>query len=90
MPRLGDNIDDYCSRCKLPTDHSVVSAMGEEVLKTRCRTCGFEHNYRHNKGGKGPMTNQQAFEQVMASVMGSASQPLPKAAKGKKKKPAGG
>ena len=90
MFRLGDDIDDYCSRCKLGTDHSVVSVMGEEVLKTRCRTCGFEHNYRHNKGGKGQMTTQQAFDQVLASVMGSASQPLPKPAKARKKKPAGG
>jgi hypothetical protein len=68
--RLGDNIDDYCSRCKLGTDHAVVSMLGEEVKITRCRTCDSEHKYRHNKGGK-QMTNKEAFDKVMASVMGA-------------------
>ena len=36
--RLGDIIDDYCSRCHRLTDHSVVAMLGEEVRKTRCRT----------------------------------------------------
>ncbi len=31
--RLGDDIDDHCSRCKRTTDHSIVSMMGEEVLQ---------------------------------------------------------
>jgi len=70
--RLGDVIDDYCSRCKLSTNHSVVSMLGEEVKKVRCRTCDHEHNYRRNKGGKsrlGGMTRQEAFDKVLASVM---------------------
>ncbi len=67
--RLGDYIDDYCTRCKRTTDHAVVSMMGEEVLVTRCRTCDFEHKYKHNKGSK-QMTKQEAFDKVLASVMG--------------------
>ena len=47
--RLGDDIDDYCSRCKLSTTHAVVSMVGEEVQKVRCRTCNHEHKYRKNK-----------------------------------------
>ncbi len=68
MPRLGDDIDDYCSRCKRTTDHSVVSMSGEEVQKTRCRTCGNEHSYRKNKGGKKEMSAQEAFQKVLSSV----------------------
>lgn len=37
--RLGDYIDDYCSRCKRSTDHAVVSMEGEAVQRVRCRTC---------------------------------------------------
>ena len=37
--RLGDYIDDHCSRCKRTTDHAVVAMEGEEVQKVRCRTC---------------------------------------------------
>ena len=69
MPRLGDDIDDYCSRCKRTTDHSVVTMSEEEVQKTRCRTCGNEHSYRKNKGKK-EMSAQEAFQKVLSSVSG--------------------
>jgi len=68
--RLGDDIDDLCSRCKRSTDHSVVSMMGEEVLRTRCRTCNNEHKYRHNQGGRKEMTAKEAFEKLVASMPG--------------------
>ncbi len=69
--RLGDDIDDHCSRCKRTTDHAIVAMMGEEVLKTRCRTCGGEHKYRQNKGKTKEMTTQEAFDKVLATVTGT-------------------
>ncbi|MGZ4829956.1 MAG: hypothetical protein ACXV5R_15125 [Candidatus Angelobacter sp.] len=80
--RLGDDIDDHCSRCKRTTDHSVVSMMGEDVLKTRCRTCSSEHKFRQNKGRKKEMTAKEAFDHVLASVTGQLEETKP----GKKKK----
>ena len=50
--KLGDTIDDYCSRCQLLMNHYVVSMVDTEVGKVRCQTCSNEHNYRHGKGGK--------------------------------------
>jgi recombinational DNA repair protein (RecF pathway) len=82
--RLGDDIDDHCSRCKRTTDHSVVSMMGEEVLRTRCRTCSSEHKFRQNKGRKKEMTAKEAFDQVLASVTG-AQPDVSSTAKKKKK-----
>ena len=79
--RLGDDIDDYCSRCKLSTTHAVVSMLGEEVKKVRCRTCNYEHNYRRNKGGRTPLTKQEAFDKVLAKVMGTEMPPGPKNSK---------
>ncbi|MCH7477712.1 MAG: hypothetical protein IIA14_06385 [SAR324 cluster bacterium] len=69
--RLGDTIDDHCSRCRLLTDHSVVALIGEEVKKVRCRTCNDEHNFRHGKGGQKKKPKLSAYEQVLASVMAS-------------------
>lgn len=71
--RLGDYIDDHCSRCKRTTDHSIVVMVGEEVLKTRCRTCDNEHKYRHNKSRTKEMTAKEAFDKVLASI--TAQQP---------------
>ena len=72
--RLGDYIDDYCTRCKRSTDHSVVSMFSDDVKKVRCRTCDSEHNYKHNKGSR-EMTAREAYEKVLASVMGAQSTP---------------
>ncbi len=82
--RLGDDIDDHCSSCKRTTDHSVVSMMGEEVLRTRCRTCNSEHKYRQNKSRSKEMTAKEAFDHVLASVTGA--QPDASSTAKKKKK----
>jgi hypothetical protein len=83
--RLGDNIDDYCTRCKRSTDHSIVAIVDEEVQKVLCRTCNTEHKYRHNDSGKKELTKEEAFQKVLANVsaqMEGKSQPAKK--KGRK------
>ena len=82
--RLGDDIDDHCSTCKRTTDHSIVSMMGEEVLRTRCRTCNSEHKYRHNKNRTKEMTAKEAFDKVLASV--TSAQPESSTSTKKKRK----
>jgi hypothetical protein len=57
--------------------------MGEEVLRTRCRTCNSEHKYRKNKGRRKEMTAQEAFDKVLATMPGMQSEP---AKPGRKKK----
>ena len=81
--RLGDDIDDHCSRCKRTTDHSVVSMVGDEVLQTRCRTCNSEHKYRRNQGRTKEMTAKEAYDKIVASITGSQPE---EPASGKKKK----
>ena len=56
--------------------------MGDEVLKTRCRTCNSEHKYRQNKSRSKEMTAKEAFDKVMASVTGG----MPETASPAKKK----
>ena len=83
--RLGDDIDDHCSSCKRTTDHSIVSINGEEVLRTRCRTCNSEHKYRGNKGRKKEMTAKDAFDTLLASVTGATQEAPKKTSKARKK-----
>jgi hypothetical protein len=66
--RLGDNIDDYCTRCKRSTDHSIAAIVGEEVQKVMCRICHTEHPYRHNDSGK--PTKEQAFNKLLDDAKG--------------------
>jgi len=48
-PRLGDDIDDYCVRCKRIMNHSVVSVINAEPAKVRCRICHSDHDFRHEQ-----------------------------------------
>ena len=81
--RLGDYIDDHCSRCKRTTDHAIVAMVGEEVVKVMCRTCNSEHKYRHNRSGKKEMTAEEAFQKVLANVPGGTAAGEPAAKKKK-------
>lgn len=47
--RLGDDIDDFCIKCKRITNHAVVSIVNDTAAKVRCRNCYSEHDYRHEQ-----------------------------------------
>jgi hypothetical protein len=83
--RLGDLIDDYCSRCRLLTNHSVVSIVDGEPAKVQCRTCHNEHNHRRGKAPakKAATRKAQLFDAVLASIVGTPAEGEA-SAKGKK------
>ena len=68
--RLGDIVDDHCSKCRLLTNHSVVSVVNGEIAQVRCRTCYNEHKFRHGKGGAKKKSSKKAdlFDQVLAKI----------------------
>jgi len=47
--RLGDILDDYCSRERRITNHVVVAMIDDKVKQTRCTTCDADHEYRAAK-----------------------------------------
>ncbi len=47
--RLGDVLDDYCTRERRVTNHAVVALVGNDVKLTRCTTCDTEHPYKAAK-----------------------------------------
>src|SRR5207248_11017258 len=47
--RLGDILDDYCTRERRVTNHAIVAMVGDDVKQTRCTTCDTEHEYKHAK-----------------------------------------
>lgn len=69
-PRLGDDIDDYCVRCKRIMNHSIVSVLGGQPAKVRCRTCHSDHDYRHEQPPppKVDLRKQALFNDVLKKV----------------------
>jgi hypothetical protein len=68
--RLGDDIDDFCVRCKRLTNHLVVSVLNDEPAKVRCRTCHNDHDYRHEQAPppKVDLRKQALFNEVLKKV----------------------
>jgi hypothetical protein len=68
--RLGDDIDDYCVRCKRVMNHAVVSVINAEPAKVRCRTCHSDHDYRREQPPppKVDPRKQALFNEVLKTV----------------------
>ena len=91
--RLGDDVDDYCVKCKRVTNHSILSMVEGEPAKVRCRTCYAEQQYRRCEipPSKKDLKKAALFYQVLSAIPGAgdapAAEPAPveEKAKGKKK-----
>jgi len=68
--RLGDDIDDFCVRCKRVMNHAVVSVMNAAPAKVRCRTCHSDHDYRHEQAPPPKVDARKAalFNEVLKKV----------------------
>jgi hypothetical protein len=68
--RLGDEIDDYCPRCKLLLNHAVASMVGSTVVKVVCQTCHSEHPYKNAEVPPKKKSGPRAalMDQVLAKV----------------------
>ena len=73
--RIGNEVDDYCTRCHRLTNHTVAAMVADDIASTTCRTCGFNHSY---KGGKAPQRapkKSTAFDEVLAGIIGTQPPP---------------
>lgn len=68
--RLGDDIDDYCVRCKRVMNHAVVSVINAVAAKVRCRTCHSDHDFRHEQQPPPKVDARKAalFQEVLKTV----------------------
>jgi hypothetical protein len=68
--RLGDDIDDFCVRCKRVMNHNVVSVIKGVAAKVRCRTCHNDHDFRHEQPPPPKVDSRKAalFNEVLKTV----------------------
>ncbi len=79
--RLGDIIDDFCVKCRRLTNHAIVSLVGNEAAKVRCRTCYHDHDYRHEqapptKKELKKLEEERLAAQALAEQNGSGTPPI--------------
>jgi len=71
--RLGDDIDDFCVKCKRVMNHAVVSLLNDGPAKVRCRTCHSDHDFRNEQPPPPKVDPRKAalFNQVLGNIAGS-------------------
>ena len=67
-PRLGDVVDDYCSRCKLIMNHGVMALADAVILKVRCNTCMNEHPFRHGRSPRKKDPLKAAYDELLGKI----------------------
>ena len=69
--RLGDELDDYCIKCRRLTNHLIVSLVDAKAAKVRCRTCYSDHDFRNEQAppSKKELARQkELFNAVLAGM----------------------
>jgi hypothetical protein len=69
--RLGDELDDFCVKCRRLTNHLVVSLVDGKAAKVRCRSCYSDHDYRKEQAppSKKELAKQkELFNAVLAGM----------------------
>jgi hypothetical protein len=68
--RLGDDIDDYCVKCKRLTNQSILAIVDGEPVKVRCRACYHEQPYRRGEipPSKKDLKKAELFKEVLSSI----------------------
>jgi hypothetical protein len=67
--RPGNDIDAYCTRCKMDLTHTILSLAGEELPeRVRCNTCGSEHRYIPERVAGAPRKGPTASGSAVAST----------------------
>jgi hypothetical protein len=79
--RLGDDVDDYCIKCKRLTNHSILSLVDAEPAKVRCRTCYNEGPFRRCEipPSKKDLKKAELFNSVLNSIPGTPQEQVPPA-----------
>jgi len=87
--RLGDSLDDYCSRCHGIKTHAIVSLAEAQPHRVRCQDCNSEHDFRHAKGGRPKKDPRKSLVQKLLDDMQDTPAASAKPRAGLRRKPVG-
>src|SRR5262245_13687579 len=70
--KAGQEIDAYCTKCKMDLLHKIVAVVDGKPVKVECRTCYTTHLYRAPRAPR-PSAATGAGPAATASSAGSSS-----------------
>ena len=58
----GDDVEAWCTRCRMNLNHRVIAVVGQEIQRVHCLTCGGDHNYHPTKGEDSPRSEARTIK----------------------------
>lgn len=57
----GDDVEAWCTRCRMNLNHRVIAVVGREIQRVHCLTCGGDHRYYPPKYAKEDKREQRSI-----------------------------
>ncbi|NUP04685.1 MAG: hypothetical protein HOW73_01345 [Polyangiaceae bacterium] len=64
-PRVGGEIDAYCTKCRLDLNHRIIAMVDNQVKRVECLTCKGDHNYRRPKSERDKEEERKAMHRAI-------------------------
>jgi hypothetical protein len=68
MARVGNDVESYCSKCKMMILHTVEAMVGSEPKRVQCNSCHSQHVYKAHPPGEAPAKPRAARSAGRASA----------------------
>ena len=52
-PPIGNDVDSWCTRCRMMLAHTVEAVANGRITRVHCNTCGGQHAHRTHPPGQG-------------------------------------
>lgn len=77
---IGQNVDGWCTRCKIMTRHAIDTMVGEKITRSHCNTCGGRHAHRAQPpktrpGGRPEMSLESKHAALLRGRTEAAARP---------------
>lgn len=54
----GDDVDAWCTRCKMNLNHRIIAIVGRDIKRVHCLTCGSDHKYYPPRNADGTTSSK--------------------------------
>lgn len=71
----GDDIEAWCTRCRMNLNHRIIAVVGSDVRTVHCLTCGGDHRYHPPKYPKTSQSHIGAAEPLKSAKVVKSIQP---------------
>lgn len=69
----GDDVEAWCTRCRMNLNHRVIAVVGNEIKRVQCLTCGGDHIYRPPKNEHSAAESDKETRQHTRKPSGKAN-----------------